>query len=270
MIPVIEAFKKSYKLKKLVVIADSGLLSNDNIEQLESAGHEFILGARIRAGAGEVKDKILALDLEDGQSAIINLENSRKLIISYSSKRARKDEHNRQFGLKRLEKKLGKGKLTKQHINNHGYNKFLTMEGEVEIKINHEKIVQESRWDGLKGYITNSTLSKEEVIENYRQLWQIEKAFRISKTDLRIRPVYHRVRRRIEAHICIAFCAYKIYKEFERQLKEKQVGLSPEKALDILKTIYGLKMVLPQSKELYTHLIAKDQEQIDLLKAFGI
>ncbi len=74
----------------------------------------------------------------------------------------------------------------------------------------------------VKGYITNTQLTKDAIIENYNHLWQIEKAFRISKTDLRIRPVYHRLKHRIEAHICIAFCAYKIYKELERQLKKKR------------------------------------------------
>jgi transposase len=60
-------------------------------------------------------------------------------------------------------------------------------------------------WDGLKGYITNTDLTKDEIIENYRRLWQIEKAFRVSKTDLKVRPIYHRIQRRIEAHICITF-----------------------------------------------------------------
>ncbi|MCB9230224.1 MAG: IS1634 family transposase [Bacteroidia bacterium] len=270
MIPVIEAFKEKYDLGKLVVIADSGLLSKDNIAQLEAGGYEFILGARIKAGAKKIKEEILKLKLEDGKSAVLKQEDGKRLVISYSSKRARKDEYNRNRGIKKLEKNLNKGNLTKQHINNRGYNQFLSMTGEVKINIDYDKVDQASRWDGLKGYITNCSLSKEQVIEGYRQLWQIEKAFRISKTDLKIRPVYHRLKRRIESHICIAFCAYKVYKEFERQLKEKQTGLSPEKAIEILKTIYGLKMTLPQSKEPYTYLMAKEQEQIDLLKSFGI
>jgi transposase len=93
----------------------------------------------------------------------------------------------------------------------------------------------------LKGYLTNTSLSKGEIIENYGHLWKIEKAFRISKHDLKIRPIYHRIQRRIEAHITINFAAYKIYKELERQLKEKKSKLSPEQAIEIAKTIYALK-----------------------------
>ncbi|TAF98380.1 MAG: hypothetical protein EAZ44_11425 [Cytophagia bacterium] len=85
---------------------------------------------------------------------------------------------------------------------------------------------------------------------SYGHLWKIEKAFRISKTDLQIRPIYHRLKRRIEAHICIAFVANKIYKELERQLKEKQSTLSPAKAIDIAKTIYAIKIATPMNKNI--------------------
>jgi len=77
------------------------------------------------------------------------------------------------------------------------------------------------KWDGLKGYVTNSNLSKDEIIENYGHLWKIEKAFRISKHDLKIRPIYHRLQKRIEAHITINFIAYKVYKDLERQLRKE-------------------------------------------------
>lgn len=130
-----------------------------------------------------------------------------------------KDAANRKRGLEKLEKNITKGKLTKQHINYRGYNKYLKLEGDVNISIDKEKYKADARWDGLKGYATNTLLTQEEIIENYNHLWQIEKAFRISKTDLRIRPIFHRLKGRIEAHICIAFCSYKIYKELERQLK---------------------------------------------------
>jgi transposase len=108
------------------------------------------------------------------------------------------------------------------------------------------------------------------VIEHYKQLWNIEKTFRISKTDLRIRPIYHQLKRRIEAHICIAFSACKIYKELERQLKEKKSTLTPEKTIDILKTIYGINLKLPQSKLTKLMLLDKTQEQKDVLTLFKI
>lgn len=78
-------------------------------------------------------------------------------------------------------------------------------------------------------------LPKEEVIKQYGLLWNIERTFRISKSDLRVRPIYHRLQRRIESHICISFAACKVYKELERILKEKEKEYSPEKVIDIIK-----------------------------------
>ena len=171
---------------------------------------------------------------------------------------------------KRLEKLLNKGKLTKANINNRGYNKYLKMEGDVKISIDKEKFEDDAKWDGLKGYITNSNLSKNEIIENYGHLWKIEKAFRISKHDLKIRPIYHRLQRRIESHITINFAAYKVYKELERQLKEKKSHLSAEMVIEIAKTIYSITIQNPITKftEERTLILNDEQEYIANLFEF--
>ncbi len=160
MLPVIDRFKEKYKLDKLVIIADSGLLSAQNIKELQEKGYEFILGARIKNEKHEIKDKILSLNLKTGESAIIEKDDRLKLIISYSDKRALKDKSNRERGLKRLQKQLKSGKLTKSHINNRGYNKYLKMDGKVNISIDMEKFNKDEKWDGLKGYITNTDLTR--------------------------------------------------------------------------------------------------------------
>lgn len=269
MIPIIDAFKSKYKLDKLVVVADAGLLSKENINLLEQGGYEYILGARIKSVDKKLKEQILSLELINGASSTIEVDSKTKLIISYSEARARKDAYNRERGLKKLEKQIKTGKLTKASINNRGYNKFLKIESEVKISLCAHKIIADKKWDGLKAYITNTTLKKEEVLENYKDLWQIEKAFRIAKTDLEIRPIYHRIQRRIEAHICIAFAAYKVYKELERQLKIKDSNLSAEKAIDIAKTIYAIKILHPKTKQITYSTIIKSEEQIYLAKLFG-
>src|SRR3990170_914570 len=243
MLPVIDAFKQKYSLDKLVVIADAGLLSNKKI-----ISHQF----------------------KDGKSMVINRSKGIRLIVGYSSSRAKKDVHNRKRGLKKLEKSLERGTLNKQHINNRGYNKYLRIDGKITLSIDYEKFEADGIWDGLKGYITNSKLDKEKVIKNYKQLWKIEKAFRISKTDLRVRPIYHRLSKRISAHIIIAFCAYKLYKELERQLREKNSRLSPTKAIDNMKTIYRLQVKLPKSQKEATILFAQEEEQVELLELFNI
>ncbi|WP_323027059.1 IS1634 family transposase [Gelidibacter japonicus] len=215
MLPVIDAFREKYNLPQLVIVADAGLLSNQNVMELQEKNYEFILGARIKNETQSIKEKILSLNLKNGESAVVK-KGDLKLIITYSDNRAKKDRYNREKGLRKLEKRIRNGKLTKASINNRGYNKYLKLEGEINVVIDKSKLEQAVKWDGLKGYLTNAKLSKDEVLENYQHLWRIEKAFRVAKTDLKIRPVYHRKQKRIEAHICLNFVAYKIYKELER------------------------------------------------------
>ncbi len=270
MLPVIERFKKKYRIDKLVIIADSGLLSKDNVEELKSNGYEFILGARIKNENKEIKSKILSLILKDGESKILKKDGDLSLVINYSSKRAKKDEFNRNRGLKRLEKQIKSGKLTKENINNRGYNKYLKLEGSINVSIDKEKFENDAKWDGLKGYITNTNLSEKEVVANYNQLWQIEKAFRISKHDLKIRPIYHRLQLRIETHIIISFVAYKLYKELERQLRLLNSNISVEKVIEIAKTIYSIKIKLPNSDQFITKNLFLTEQQKYLANLFNL
>ena len=143
------------------------------------------------------------------------------------------------------------------------------MEGEINITVDYQKFADDAVWDGLKGYLTNAKLSKDEIIENYGHLWQIEKAFRISKTDLKIRPIYHRLQRRIETHICISFVAYKVFKELERQLKERKSALSPEKAIEIAKTIYQVKAQTTIGEVSHILLINDEERKLTQLFNFG-
>ena len=270
MLPIIDSFPRRYNLKQLVIIADSGLLSKSNIDELQAKGYEFVLGARIKNETMEIKKKILALSLENGQSEIIK-KGDLRLVITYSDDRAKKDRHNRDKGIRKLEKQIRTGRLTKASINNRGYNKFLKLEGQINVTLDAEKLKQESHWDGLKGYLTNAELNKNKIIENYQHLWQIEKAFRIAKSDLKIRPIYHRLPRRIEAHICVSFAAYKIYKELERQLQEKGSTISAAKAIEIAENIIQVSVTLPQTGEVKrkTLLLTQEQKYLNSIFNFG-
>ncbi len=247
LIPVLEHFQAKFNLSKPIVIADAGLLSNENVKALRSKQYQFILGARIKNESDKIKKQILEEPFTDGSTKVLSKLDGLRLVVSYSQKRSLRDLRNRERGLRRLEKNMKKGKLTKSHINNRGYNKYLRLQGDIKIEIDYAKFHQDNKWDGLKGYLTNTDLSPKELIDNYNQLWQIEKAFRISKTDLRIRPVYHRLRRRIEAHICVAFTAYTIYKDVEKRLYDKKIPISPARVADLTKTMYSIKVKVPET-----------------------
>lgn len=262
MLPVVDAFKEKYNLEQLIIIADSGLLSKSNIEELQSKGYEFIIGARIKSESERIKNKVLSLSLQNGESEVIKKDDL-KLIITYSDSRAKKDKYNREKGLRKLEKNIRTGRLTKSNINNRGYNKFLKLKGQIDVEVDNSKINEDSKWDGLKGYISNAKLNKNEIIANYHHLWQIEKAFRVSKTDLKIRPIYHRIQKRIEAHICLTFVAYKVYKELERQLKIKKSELSPEKVIEIIQSIFQIELINPSNNDIIRkNLILTEEHKI--------
>jgi transposase len=266
LIPFLKKITARFKLDKPVVIADAGLLSTKNLEALQEEGYQYILGARIKNESESVKQQIQSEEWSNGKVVRLTKPDKTKLIVSYSLKRAIKDEHNRQRGLKRLEKQIKKGKLTKSNINNRGYNKYLKLIGKLHIEIDYEKFQADKIWDGLKGYITNTKLSSKQVIDNYNNLWYIEKAFRMSKTDLRIRPIYHRLKNRIEAHICIAFTAYSIYKELERILYKEKSSLSLKKAAELTHNMYEITHTLPESRQTKSRLLNMDDQQAELFQ----
>jgi transposase len=264
LIPFLEKVSKRFNLGKPIVVADSGLLSQKNIMALTESGYTYILGARIKNENNLIKQQILSHDYQAKSTLSIQINEDERLIVNYSEKRSKKDIYNRKRGLLRLEKRIHSGKLTKSNINNRGYNKFLKLKGTIEVEMDYDKIESDKNWDGLKGYKTNSTLSEEKILENYGQLWYIERAFRMSKTDLRIRPIYHRKRDRIEAHICISFAAYTIYKELERALKRANSNISVQAANELTHNMYQIVYTLPDSRIEKKQILKMDLKQQEL------
>ncbi|MCM1140383.1 MAG: hypothetical protein NC127_09075 [Muribaculum sp.] len=145
------------------------------------------------------KEWILEQSKEDCRMIEYDKGNGQRLLVGYTEKRARKDAYNRKKGIRRLDKAYNKGTLTKYNINKRGYNKFLKMAGDVKVTINYDKLDAGAKWDGVKGYLTNTDIPVEQVYAAYHNLWHVEKAFRISKSKIEIRPMFHFTRKRIEA-----------------------------------------------------------------------
>ncbi len=266
MLPIVEDFVQRFNLEDFVVIADSGLMNKSNISLMESFGYKYIIGARIKNETQDIKSQILSFNKCDNAFNELKKENDR-LIIGYSAQRAKKDKYNRDKGIKRLRQAYKSGNITKENINKRGYNKFLEISDNVKVGINQNKIDEDEKWDGLKGYITNTSLPVKEIHEQYNSLWIIEKAFRITKGTIEMRPMFHFNPRRIEAHVCICFVAYKVYKELDRMLKSSNIQLSVDKVLNIAKTITTIKIKLPLSNTTLTKtmLITNKHKSISIL-----
>jgi len=237
LIPALRELKEKYKLDKVIYVADAGMFNKDNLtelETLEDQEFQYIVGARLKSMPKKLKEEILNLDnykeISSGHKIARFNHNGRELIVSHSAERAGKDMHEREKAIEKLKKKLARNKNPKEYLSNYGYKKYLKVEGKSSFSLNEEKIQADSRWDGLHGVVTNSNnLSNQEIINQYNNLWQVEEAFRVTKHDLKVRPIYHFKPHRVKAHLAISFTAYALVKHLQYRVKLQYRKLSPEK-----------------------------------------
>jgi hypothetical protein len=267
LIDVLKKFQDRFQLdKKPIVVADRGMLNNDNIAYLENNNYKYILAYKIKNISNDLKEEIKNLTFIDDNvthniefKKVISFadENDKKqtihvnqrLVLSYSTQRAKKDRYNRNKAVQRLENKIKSSKtITKKDLKLSYYAKYIDLDdnnSKITFNINNQKIIEDEKLDGIKGFVTNDfTLTANEIIEHYNNQYEVERAFRISKTDLKIRPIYHRLETRIKAHILISFVSYAIYKEFERKLKINDVKFNFSQKLlrKIIEHLIALKI----------------------------
>jgi len=236
LIPALAEIRRKYDIRRVVLVADSGMLSAVNTRELEESNFEYIVGARLRNMNSKLKDEILNLknyqEITPGYQIASFSYNNKKLIVSYSAKRALKDRSDREKKIEKLKKKLQRSSNPNSYLLNSGYRKYLKVKGN--ISLNEEEIGKDSRWDGLHGVITNAKAKSKEILEKYNDLWNVEAAFRVTKHDLKVRPVFHWKPRRIAAHIAICFTAYALVKHLEYRVRLCYRKLSIEKIRQLL------------------------------------
>ena len=237
---VIPKIKEKYNLKRVIFTADSAMLSKANLDYLEEQKVEYIVAARLKSLTDQWKAKITE---SVAPLRSFDYGKNRRLIVTYSDKLAKKNKHDRDEAIRKLREKLEKSSNPKSLISNYGYKKFMRVTGEVNCEINEEKYAQAAKFDGLHGVITNvKDMDDSAVVEHYKQLWLIEECFRISKHDLKIRPIYHWTPKRIKAHILICFIAltcarnlaYRVRLRFEAMSVARMVNALNHVQLSIL------------------------------------
>lgn len=237
LVTALANLEKRYEINRVVFVADSGLLNEDNLGLLEAKGYSYIVGGRLRNMTRSVQQQILdhssyqetKVGKEDIRVKNISLSDTRKLLVNYSPRRAHKDAQDRQKAIEKLLKKLKRSKEPTALISNYGYKKYIKVSGQSQVALNEEKINQESQWDGLQGMITNvKDMTPIQILEHYKGLWQIEETFRVTKHDLKIRPIFHWTPQRIQSHIAIAFMALTCIRHLEYRVALQQDKMSPE------------------------------------------
>ena len=235
VISALKTIKEKRRLDKVVFVADAGMFNKENLaelDELEEEKIEYIVGARIKNMPNDLQQKILDKknykEIFEGFKVGEFEHKGRKLIVSYRQKRADKDAYDRDKAIQRLRKKLEKQKNAKAYLSNYGNKKYLKIEGKTFIELDEEKIKNASKWDGLKGVVSNAqNITNPEILEQYNNLWNVENAFRITKHDLKVRPVFHWKPRRVKAHLAISFAAYSLVKHLEYRVKLQYKKLSP-------------------------------------------
>jgi transposase len=261
LIPTLSKLKAQYKIEDVTVVADSAMLSESNINALIANGFKFIVSARVKNMNKQLTNQMLADDDyitngDDFKYKTVSLKD-RKMVFCRSKKRQSKDKYERKKSLEKILKLVGKpaksglrGALKKSFVK-------INQEDSI-IEIDEAKLEQQEKFDGYFGFITNSDLKAEEIIDQYRGLWQVEQSFRISKHNLKIRPVYHYTDRRIKAHFAICYLTLALVRTLEYQLQEIGQYMPIEQLHEALGKMQKVEMQIADKKcEILTEIPEK-------------
>lgn len=225
----LNSWKKSFSIKSVCFVADRAMMSDDNLKMLEQENHHYVVAAKLRSLPADLTAEILSE--KNYQAQMINDDfgwigefdyKKRRLIVSYKTKRASRDAHQRDQIVSKLKKRIGAEGDTSKLITNQGVKKYTKSEDSKTI-IDQDKIERDSAWDGLHGVITNLSEEKSSaVLARYARLWKIEESFRINKHTLSMRPIYHFKPERIKTHIAICFMAFSVLRNMEYHVKLTQ------------------------------------------------
>lgn len=243
----LDKLKERFNINKVVIVADRGLNSKFNFKKIKDKGYEYIVGSKLKNMPAKIKKEALDLssysyicedpDKDSLKYKIIEYINSVKLenstvnlkeriICTYSPKRAKKDQKDRERFIEKAKEILN---TPSKLANKRGAKKYIdsTIENPI---LDEEKIQEDSQWDGIYGIQTSTEdLSIKKIEEAYHQLWKIEESFRVLKTNLEARPVFHWTEKRIKGHFVLCFMAFLLERTLELELKKNNISYSVEK-----------------------------------------
>jgi hypothetical protein len=234
LIPVVDRLRHRFGVRRVCIVADRGMISQETIEALEKPerGWLYILGARMRS-QNEVKDEVLS---RAGRFRVVHPKRAestapsplkikevwvddRRYIVCLNEDEARKDAADREAIVAALREQLRSG--DKSLIGNTGYRRYLSGSDSPHFRIDEAKIAEDARYDGKWVLRTNTDLDSAEVALQYKQLWMVEHWFRSCKTLLQTRPIYHKCDETIRGHVFCSFLALVLRQELQARLEER-------------------------------------------------
>ena len=267
MVKTLEAIKKRFRINRIIIVADRGLNIKGNSNHVKEAGYGYIMASKIKGASSALQKKVLEdkgfVSINDKEGNIMlrykvmehkNIfkdENKVKhilaenMVVTYSAKRAKKDKADRERLVEKA-KKLLENPEQITSTNKRGGRKYINnQEGPAKDKtafeLDIDKIERDARFDGYYAIQTSEkAMDATEIMDAYHTLWKIEESFRIMKSTLEIRPVYHSAKTRIEGHFVVCFLAFLMERKMELLIqneKDENCPVSPQKIQEALNTM---------------------------------
>jgi len=233
LLPSISALQRKYHIRRLTVVADAAMITRDNIRELVISNFTYIVGARTGNLSHTLLQKVCR-GLRQRDGATLRLTTAYGgLVCDFSLTRYRKDK-------RELEQQLKKAETLLQHPGAIKRVKFIKSTGRARYELNAPLLEKTKHLLGIKGYYTNlpATIDNQMILQQYRNLWRVEQAFRIAKSDLQFRPIYHFKKASIEAHILICFMALAVCKYMEMK-----TGTSTKQMVQLLKGVTDARIL---------------------------
>lgn len=269
--------KKKYQIDKVICVADTGMMNQDNLEEVEDAEYEFIFGERLKSISKDKQDEILdltkykILEMEDESDEAIKIKyylteyKGRKLITTYSTKRAAKDRAEREEKIEKAQAFLKQPAPLEKKAKSH----YLKKVKQYSYVLDIDRIKRSERFDGFMSIATNNKeLSVAEILDAYKQLYKIEHSFRSFKTFLETRPMFHWTKARILGHLALCYISFTLLNYL--QLKLKKQG-TPQSENQIRKNLINMQMSHVTQNEHEYYLKAKTDEGVkQIMKVLSI
>ena len=289
IVPIVRQFQARHDLDgvEMVVAADAGMLSAANLAALDEAGLKFIVGSRTTKAPGDLAShfhwngnvftdgKIIdTITPRHGRSVVNNPRrraepiwnetdhpNAWRAIWQYSRSRAARDE-------KTLNAQEARARAVVDGDTVPKSTRFVTVTAKGR-RLDTASLERARMLVGLKGYVTNlpvSLMDPGEVIGKYHELWHVEQSFRMSKTDLRARPIFHRTKDAIEAHLTVVFTALAV----SRVVQERS-GLAIGKVVKLLRPLRSATIAINGTRHTFPPQVDADlQALLDRISGPGL
>lgn len=272
---------KRFGIRNVIIVADRGINSKLNLKQIKDKKYGYIVASRIKSmpekiqaeifkeedykilSENETEGKVLYKVVDfinkfkaesDGQhpdakrKKYVTVELEEKLIITHSTKRAKKDRQDRERLLEKANYLL-KDKSRIKSSNKRGGKKYIKEVTNAEWKLDYDAVLNDEKWDGYYGIQTSEKyFSVEKILDALRTLWRIEESFRIMKSTLEVRPIFHWTENRIKGHFVVCFMAFLLERTLEIKLKNAEIDASPEKIRSALNSMQFAEVDLQDSK----------------------